>query len=161
MLPFTSISIPINPNYEQLEELQEQIQAQYPQLKKDFNKFKELVNPLLVNIEDNFKSDLDSDPVSLDEELRTLIQYSFTAGQYLVWAAGFLQLFEMLYFYPKQQKLSEGDRKQYVSLKTLEQNSILQLLQKYEEKVDKKITTIQSRLKREHEKEKKYGSGEF
>lgn len=160
MIRFTKINLPINPNYESLEELQGQIQGQYDQLKRDFSKFKEVVEPLLVEVRGLFLTKTDSDPVSLTDDLETYIQYSFTLGQYIIWADEFLKLFEMLYFCPKAQKVSETDRKQYTSLKSLEQNSTLALLQKYEEKVDKKITVLQSRLKAETEKGRKFGNHE-
>jgi len=157
MICFTKIDLPSNINYESLEDIQGKIIEQYDTLNKDYARFKMNAAPILSDVRRLFSEKSDPDPVSIKDDLESYIQYSFTLGQYIIWAEQFLRLYELLYFCPKRQKVSENDRKQYTQIKCLEQSSLLVTLQTYEAKVDKKITILQSRMKAEIEKARKFG----
>ncbi|MCK9369445.1 hypothetical protein M0R04_05865 [Candidatus Dojkabacteria bacterium] len=144
-----SITLPQKTEAEDLVALQEFFVAQIIQLMADFKAFENSAQVALDEAEKVFLEKEDSDPAFLKVELSKCSSHSYRVGALRAEAKMFDTIFEAVFFCPKKVKFSEEDRKKYTRVKTLQTKYILSMLEMAEEKLDKKISSIQSVLKAE------------
>jgi len=73
----------------------------------------------------------------------------YSLGQAVADAKTYQQMHDILHHCPKKQKYSEADRKLYTGTKTLKQSNLVAQLKNAEDKMEKRITVLQSVLKAE------------
>jgi len=148
-MDFYSVPLPTDPQEEELRSLQTHFLGVYDTLTAEFGKFVWKAEKLLEEASEKITDTIDTDPVSLQEALLTNMALYYSLGQAVADAKSYQQIFEVLHFCPKKPKYSEADRKLYTGVKTLKQSHITAQLKNAEDKMEKRITVLQSVLKAE------------
>lgn len=148
-MEFRNIQLPIEPEEPDLINLQDYFLERIDVLSQEFAIFKQNAKKVLKLTVETFGQKLDTDPVSLQEELIRNMSIFYTLGQMSADSKTFQQIYEILHYCPKKPKYSELDRKRYTDIKTIQQANLLAQLRNGEEKMEKRITVIQSVLKAE------------
>ncbi len=133
-----------------LQDLQKKLQDNRELLNSRFVNLKKRADELFVDLDDVFKQHIDTDIISLQNSLIHCSSLSYTLGQTVADAKELQQLFEALCYMPKSDKYSEADRKLLIKTLINDQTLLVQRLASAEEKLDKRITIIQSVLKSEN-----------
>ena len=127
--------------------VQEQLVGKYEEIEKQFLGFKKKSEEAISEATKYLTKKVDSDPVVLSEDLMEILASSYTIGQIVADSKSFLVLFNTIHHCPKQSNLTDIDRKRFTEVKTIDINNFLNRVQSIEEKIDKKLTAIQSILK--------------
>lgn len=149
MIDFKSIGVPVAPGYQELHELRDLLAANTESLDKEFREFEKFAYQVINEAKKRLTEKVDTEPVALQDELVECSALSFTVGQASADAKVYQQLYELLHYYPKKPKYSEGDRKLYTQTKAVKQFYLVKQLTNAEERLDKRITIFQSILKAE------------
>jgi hypothetical protein len=131
-------------------ELQERVKSNAEEVTTNFFKFEVTAQEILTAVGAVFTKTIDTDIVDLQQNLIKYSALSFTLGQTIADAKAHQQLFEVMHYCPKSDKYSEADRKLLMRTLVTTQSSLVQKLVSAEEKLDKRITIIQSVLKSEN-----------
>jgi len=150
-----NISYPIDPNQTSLSDLREHFLGQKEAVFKSFDDFKLRADKVLEQTKQMLRVQMDNDPSQIEMELGQLTSISYTLGLFVSKAKNMISIYEIMNYYPKTKELSEADRKQLVETKIMPQRSLLNMLVNAEEKIDKRISVLQSILKMETERWKK------
>ena len=148
-MQFKNIPLPTDPEAEELTSLQVHYLNCIDVLSKEFAIFRKKAQTVLDTSDELFNERLDTDPVTLQTNLIKTMSIYHSVGQYVADAKTFQQIYDMLHYCAKKPKYSESDRKLYTGTKTLAQSNLLAQLKNSEEKIEKRITIIQSILKAE------------
>lgn len=132
-----------------LNSLQATLLSYVADINAEFYNFVTRTEELLDKVESIVIKKFNPDPVELEEILDECISFFYTVGQYVANANSFITLYNVIHYQPKQQKLSESDRKIQLDMKTVTQRHVLEMLRQAEDKLDKKISVGQSILKYE------------
>jgi hypothetical protein len=148
-MDFTGLSLPLDPQEEELSSLQTHFLNNYDVLEAEFLTFQTKCINLLELAFEKLTEKIDTDPVTLQEALLTNMSLHYSLGVSTADAKTYQQIYEILHYCPKKQKYSEADRKLYTGTKTLKQSNLVAQLKNAEDKMEKRITVLQSVLKSE------------
>jgi len=148
-MDFDKIGLPDDPQEEELKSLQVHFVAAYEQLKSEFSSFLARSKELLENATKSLTEAIDTDPVMIQESLLNVTSQHYSIGQAVADGKAYLQMYEMLHYSAKKQKYSESDRRLYTGIKTLVQSNLVAQLKNAEDKMEKRITVLQSIVKAE------------
>lgn len=129
--------------------VREVLLKQKDQLQKEFEEFQKQAEQLLQVVDKKIKIKIDTDLGMLPDLASEYSTISYTVGQYLADSKVHLQIFQHLFYLEKSQGLSEADRKLYTQTMTIQQNKLVSYLSNAADKLDKRITIIQSVMKAE------------
>lgn len=146
---FDIITLPTDPQEEELHSLRTHFVNIYTSLADEFNSFRERAKELLTEADKALTDTVDTDPVTLQSTLLNNMALHYSLGQSVVDAKSYQQIYDILHYCPKKQKYSESDRKLYVATKTIKQSNLVSHLRNAEDKMEKRITVLQSVLKAE------------
>jgi len=140
--------------------IQKMLKDQQDEIEVNFKEFLAAAEPLLKTVAEKIKIPIDNDLGLLPELMSEYSTISYTVGQYLSDAKTHLQIFQALHHTKKSQGLSEADRKLYTQTMTIRQTQIVSYLANAAEKLDKRVTIIQSIMKAETAKLMRGGSSD-
>jgi len=147
MAKFKDISISIRPSSDDIIKLQSYLIENFDAIQKEFLAFLDSIKPIIKEAEELVKKAFDNDPVQLEEDMDKRASLSYTVGKFFVDACTYLNVYEIIHYQPKSDKISEADRKRTLRYKTSVQNSVFSNLKNLCEKLDKKVSVGQSILK--------------
>jgi hypothetical protein len=144
---FHNVDLELKVETESLLKIQEYFRQKSPEIEKAFAKFNISTNAYIDGVTSRLSTSFDSDIDSLQEQLVTCMSLIFTGSQLLTDARVFHQIYEMLFYCPKQKEYSDPDRKLYTQTKTIFQSRLVYMLGQIVDKLEKRIITCQSLLK--------------
>jgi 5'-deoxynucleotidase YfbR-like HD superfamily hydrolase len=143
------IQVPVAAEFENLRDLREFFVNQFDDIHTKFKVFSKQIQEVSNEVATLFSESIDSDPAELKEKLSEYSAMSYTVGNLLSRANSFLTIYETIYFCPKISSMSETDRKNYTRIKTIFQTEMVSNLKNAADKINKRITILQSILKHE------------
>lgn len=132
-----------------IEEIKVKLIEQKEKIKEQFTIFINQIQPTIKQAENIILTAIDSDPSTLEETMSICLSVSYTTNQYLNDTNTFLSIYDILNYQPKQKNLSELDRKKLINIKNVFVISTYNKLKIINDRLDKKISILQSVLKAE------------
>jgi len=158
-MEFNNIPVPMEPEEQELVDLRSHFQQHADILKEEFSSFYRKSKQILALADSELSKNIDTDPVLIEDALISHMSIYYSVGQCVADAKTYLQIYSILHYSPKKQKYSEADRKLYTNTKSLIPNNLVLKLSNAEEKMEKKITVLQSILKAETSRGQKENIG--
>lgn len=132
-----------------LDNLQQDFLKEFYVIKSEFSQFFILATEVLKEVTTTISEKIDTDPNLIQNLLLKSVSLYYTVGQFVADAKTFCLIYEIIHYCPKKAKFSEADRKTYVNTRIIIQNNLFMQLKNAEEKIEKRITVLQSILKAE------------